>query len=800
MIVKNYLKVTVRQLVRHPIYSLICVFGLAIGLAIGLMAMSFTVREMSWEDCHFNRDSIYRVEMQYRHADTAWSHARVMAPLGDALAAEIPGIDKAAVFRHNSDVSLKLDNKVYQAGNLIFARPEFFDVFTFSLKGTDASILNRPNSVFLSDSIAAVYFAEEDPIGKTITLITQKETEFELEIVGIIENMPKLTQLHSDFIASYATLGVDVSDPESWREGGKDFTYLLMDPAADPDAVQSQIADVFSRHVPTDVASRYSFSLKPFNDIYYDTYYSGNWGEIWPGFEWDVLFIVLGVGLFILIQAMVNIISLSTARAADRMKEVGVRKTFGAARSQLVYQFLGESMILTFAALVLGLAFFEFFRSGYQTITPDVYELPNLYTDPVTIGLTLLFTLVVAIMAGYYPALYLSRFKPISILQGDHTGGRSRAWFRKSLVVFQFTLAIFFMIQTAGNYNQLRFLTSYDLGFDRENMMVLRFDGDDAAADCAVAKSAILAGGGVVSVASGNGALGGKYNSTLFYTDPERKESDLTYAKYYVVDYDFLPTYGIEIAQGRGFSAEHPEDINHGLLLSQSMVEKLELTDPIGYRLYGDTITYEVVGVVEDFHGTTLDWSYSSASVIALKPERCTVLSVKLPSDNVTASIASVRSSFEKAFPDRVFDYAFLEDEIRSRYYELDSIMIFFAVLSVISIIISCLGTFGLALYTVQRKTKDIAVRKVLGASVTSILKVLTKEFVYVIALANLIACPFAYMMLSWGFESYPFRTTLGPGTYLIGGFITILIALGTSAYHVAKATRANPIDALRYE
>jgi len=776
------------------------VFGLAIGLAIGLMAISFTVRELSWEDCHLNRDSIFRVEMQYKHADTSWSHARVMAPLGEALANEIPGIQKAAVFRHNTDVSLKLDNKVYQAGRLIFARPEFFDVFTFSLKGADASVLDRPNAVFLSDSIAAVYFPEEDPIGKTITLTNLNEDEFELEIAGIIENMPKLTQLHSDFIASYATLGIDASDPESWREGGRDLTYLLMDPTADPDAIQSQIAGVFSRHVPADVAGRYSFSLKPFGDIYFDTYYSGNFGEIWPGFEWDVLFIVLGVGLFILIQAMVNIISLSTARAADRMKEVGVRKTFGAARSQLVSQFLGESMILTFAALFLGLAFFEFFRGGYQTVTPDVYELPNLYTDPVTIAITLLFTLIVALMAGYYPALYISRFKPISILQGGHGVGRSRSWFRKSLVVFQFTLAIFFMILTAGSYSQLNFLTSYDLGFDRENMMVLRFDGDDAASDCAVAKNAVLAGGGVVSAASGNGALGGKYHSALLYTTPERLESDYTVAKYYAVDYDFLSTYGLEVIQGRGFSADHPEDVNHAILLNEAMVEKLKLTNPIGYKLYGDTATYEVVGVVKDFHGTTLDWSYSSVAVIALKPERCNVLTVKLPADDVTASIASVRSSFERAFPDRVFDYAFLEDEIRSRYYELDSIMLFFAVLSVISIIISCLGTFGLALYTVQRKTKDIAVRKVLGASVPSILKVLTKEFVYIIALANLIACPFAYMMMVWSFESYPFRTTLGPGVYLIGGIITILIALGTSAYHVTRATRANPIDALRYE
>lgn len=796
MIIKNYFKITIRQLWRNPAYTVICVVGLAIGLAIGMMALSYSVRELSWETCHVNHERVQRVEMRYQHGDTTNLSARVMGPLGAALVEQIPGVRQAAVFRHRSGVSLRIDKRTYQAGNLIFAGPEFFDVFSFELKSGRLSVLDEPDAVLIADSIAKVYFPDENPIGKTIVL----DKQYELVVQGILEDTPPLTQLHCDFIASYATLRSMGENVDSWTEGGRDLTYLLFDETANPEMIEGSIGGVFSRHVPEEISKRYTFSLQPLDDIYFNTYYSGNRGEIWPGFEWDVLFIVLGVGLFILIQAIANFISLSTARAVDRMKEVGIRKTFGAVKSQLVTQFLGESMVITIAGAALGLWVFEFFRRGYQTVTPDKYELPSLYGDATILSLTAALVIVVGLVAGFYPALYLSRFKPMSILKNDGSSGPSKSLLRKALVVFQFTLAIFFIIETVGNYQQMNYLTNYDLGFERENTMVLRFQGDDAARDCALAKNEILARNNVLTASRGGQILGGRVGTELYYTNPERKESDIKLAKEFVVDFDFVSMYGLKIQQGRDFSRDRPEDINHSILISESMRQHLELDNPLGYQLHTDSSTYEVIGVVDDFHGTALDWSYRNTSVIVLNPDRCRVLCVKLPSEDISGSVAAIGSTWDRIFNDRVFEYTFLDDYIISRYEEIDSISTFFGVLSIISIVLACLGTFGLVLYTVQRKTKDIAIRKILGASISAIMKVLTKDFVYLIVLANVIACPFAYLMLTWTLEYYPIRAALGPMTYMAGGVLTLLIALMVSAYHVTRAARANPADTLRYE
>ncbi len=795
---KHYLKIAVRNLVRHKSYSLINVVGLAIGLGMGMVSMSYVVRELSWEDCHQNRDRIYRVEMRYQHADTAWSSARVMAPLGEAIEDEIPGVERVAVFRHESDVSLQVNHKNYQAGNLIFAQPEFFKVFTFPLKtGDPTTCLRDPESVLVTDSIAKMYFPHQNPIGKTIGLIDQTE----YTITGILENLPPLTQLHCDFVASYATLGTTGANLDSWTDDGMDLTYLLLNDAADPELVEAQVGVVFSKHVDEQMSRRYAFSLKPLKDIYFSTYYSGNRGEIWPGGEYDVMIIIICIGLFILLQAMVNLISLSTARAVDRMKEVGVRKTFGAARSRLVVQFLGESIIFSFAATALGLFFYDLFRKGYTTVTPDKYELLNLYSQPSTFGFIILLAIIVGVLAGLYPALYLSRFRPISIIRGGTTMGTSRSLMRKSLVAFQFTLAIFFIGVTLGLFNQLNFLTHYDLGFERKNMMVLRFYNHDAsAADCALAKNEILAKNHVLGAARSNGVLGGGFRSERYYISPDHDESDYKAAKKYTVDYDFLSVYGIDVVKGRGFSPDRPEDINHSILINESMMKELELSDPVGHTLYTDSASWEIIGVVRDFQGSALDWSYRSTSVITLNPDTCRVLCVKLGPDDVSRSVAGIGTTWKQIFGDREFTYSFLDDDIRARYSKLDSIVRFFGILSLISIVIACLGIFGLVSYMVERKTRDIAIRKVLGASASAIQWILTKEFVFLIALANVIAFPLTYLMVNWSLEEYPFRAGLGVLTFVAGGLLVVILALATSGYHVMKAARTNPVESLRYE
>jgi len=795
--IKNYITIAVRTLLRHRAYTIICILGMAIGLGMSLISVSYVVRELSWEDCHLNKKKIYRVEMKYQHADTIWSSARVMAPMGETLAKEISGIKKVAVLRHQRKNSIRIDNKKYNVGPVIYTGPEFFDVFTFSFKaGNPIASLADPNSILITDSLAKIYFPGLDPIGKSIIL--NEDNEF--IITGILEDPPVTTQLYCDFIASYSTLSASGEDLNSWTNNSDDLTYLLLDKTANPEIIEAQIGKVFAEHVHADISQCYTFKLKPFKDIYFSTYYSGNKGEIWPGGEYDVLIIVICVGLFILIQAIINFISLSTARAADRMKEVGIRKTFGAARSKLITQFLGESLIITVASSFLGLFFYDIFRKGYRIVTPDPYDLPILYTNPGNIIYIVLLIIFVAILAGYYPALYLSRFEPISVLQ-DRTTKSSRSFMRKFLTVFQFTLAIFFIIQTVGYYVQLNYLTNYELGFDRENIMILRFhDYDTGAEDCTLAKTEILNRNDVLGATRTSHVMGGVFGYMFYYTEPERDKSKRQFTTKLFVDYNFLEFYGIGLIEGRGFSPNRPEDVGHAVLINEKFKEKLGLDNPIGQRLYTDSSAFEIVGVVEDFKGETLDDGYGSHLVIVLHPNQCRVLYIKLKDDNIHQSVAAIGTTWNQLFGDRIFEYTFLTDYIRAQYSELDSVMIFFGVLSLISLIVAGMGIFGLVLYTVERKTKEMAIRKVLGASIIAVSKALTKEFVFLIIISNVIACPFAYLMIKWMMETYPFQATMGFGTYLSGGLLTILITMLTAAFHIIKAARANPVDTLRYQ
>jgi putative ABC transport system permease protein len=725
-----------------------------------------------------------------------------MAPLGTEMARTIPGIEKVAVFRHHNRVSLRVGQKKYRSGHLIFATPEFFDVFTVPLKvGDPATALKDPGSVLISDTIAKTYFPDQHPIGQTIKL----DDKAEYKITGILENIPRETQLYCDYIASYSTLATIGEDLNSWTDSRSDLTYLILNDRVDPQEVESQIGGLFSRFVNDEVSQRYTFSMRSFNDIYFDTYFSGNYGELYPGWEPDMIVFLVSIGLFILIQSIVNFISLSTARASDRMKEVGVRKTFGAGRSRLIIQFLSESFIITAVAMIVGQFFFEIIKIGYNSLAlsaaEKTYDLANLYAEPGTIFSLVLMMFIVGILAGFYPALYLSRLKPISILRDKFSGFSSKSKMRKSLVVFQFTLAIFFITITVGMYHQQNFITNYELGFDRTNMMVLRFFDDDLTAeDCAIAKREILDQNDVLGAARTNRVMGGRFWSKRLYTDPQREETHKKYGKAFVVDYDFLSFYGIELIEGRGFSPDQPEDINHAIIINESMKADLEMSNPVGQLLYSDSGTVEIIGVVRDFQGTAMDWSYRGTSMIMLNPDSIRVLSVKLKPDDISGSIAAIKSTWESTLGGHEFNYSFMDEDIRAMYRELDTLIAMFGTLAGMSIILACLGIFGLISYTVEKKTRETAIRKVLGASISNIFRNLTKEFVVLIALANVIAFPLAFWLIKLSLEESPFRVSIGVDTYVLGGLLTILLALAASAYHVTKAARANPTDALKCE
>jgi putative ABC transport system permease protein len=593
---------------------------------------------------------------------------------------------------------------------------------------------------------------------------------------------------------------------DAWTDNRSDFTYLLLSEGTSPERIESQIPGIFDRNVPAEIAERYNFSLKPFRDIYYDTYFSGNRGELLPGWEPDMIIFLVAIGLFILIQSMVNFISLSTAWGLERVKEIGIRRALGADRNRLIAQFLGESFILAAVATIVAQILFEFIRLTYNSLGlkayEKTYELANMYGSPDKIALLILLTVVVGILAGIFPALYLSRFKPIAFLQDGSSGLPSKSRLRKLVVVFQFTLAVFFITCAAGLHRQFDFITNLEMGFDRTDIMVLRFnDLNSSPRDCAIAKNEILARNDVLAAARSNHQLGSRFWSSAVYTSPKPiEETDCKYAKVLTADYDFLSFYGIEVIEGRGFSRERPEDVNHAIIINESMRAELGPDGALGSRLYIDSMCLEIIGVAKDFQGNAMDWSDNPSMVMTLNPDSLRILCVKLKPDNIKGSIASIEDTWHRIFGDREFSYSFLDDDIRAHYSEASSLSSLFGGLALISILIACLGIFGLVSFTVKRKTKEIAIRKVLGASVSAIFGKLTKEFMYLILIANAIAIPVAFLLVNAYQQEFPFQPGLSVLTWVAGGLMALLLALITSAFHVTAASRANPTDALRNE
>ena len=807
---KHYFKTSTRILLKHKLYTMINILGLAIGLAMCFIVIGNIFYEFSYEDFQVKKDRIYRVEGKYKSSDTLQARIPVMSPLGPALKAQIPEVEKVARFRLEKYNTLKVGNKEFRVVDehpnsltahknyIFFTDSDYFNVFTFPLReGDPATALAEPNTVLITPEIVEKYFAGKNPMGETIKI----NDSIMCRVTGIVEEIPNTTQLYADIFVSYSTLERIGERKDSWEELGTDYTYLLLHKNADTAKVVSEITSIVNRNVPSEKVGKYSFRLNPLKNIYFDLF-SGYSGILPPVGEMSMIISMAVTALFVMILAIANFINLATARYADRMKEIGIRKVLGAFRWHLIKQYMGESFIIVFVSGLLSLVLYEVFEKYMQGVSPR-QMISDFYSSPWIIVSIIAFMVVVGIMAGFYPALYLSRLKPAAILQNKPGFRSSRSMLRKVLVVFQFVIAIVFVFVCVTLYRQVNLITSTDLGFDRENKVLIGFSGADAAENTLLLKREILKNNRVLSATAFNNAPGCKgVPYMVFYTDEQKKrDRDFELADMFCVDYDFISSFGLQVTRGRAFSEDVASDAHHAVMINESMVRELGLKQPVGYRLYGEGDKfYDIVGVVKDFYGSTLDFYFSTRTIIVLDPDRTTTLAVKIPPDNIQASLAGLRNTWQSTFPDMQFEYSFLDDEI-DRYYDEDrGHAMIFLVLSGLAILIACMGIFGLVSYTAQRKTKEIGIRKVLGATVKSIVTLLSKEFIILILISDIIAFPFAYLLVDDMLQYYPFKVGIGFGMFLVTGLIAIFFALLTAGYQALRAALANPVDSLRCE
>jgi len=787
----NHLKLAARNLLRQKQFALINIAGLAIALAACMIIVGYVTYELSFESMHLKRDRIYRVAMDLTMGETTVANAAVTHPVGPAIERAVPEVEGAARMCPFEQVEAASGESRWREAMVFFADPGAARVFSFPLvRGDSAKALGTPFSVIIDEDVSRAVFGGSDPIGRTIRLM--KTHDF--AVAGVMKRIPSNTQFRCRMIASFSSL--ERMKPEDFPAGdtswgiGMTYTYLLLSDGADPAAVGRKIAALAEQNRPSGHASTMNFFLQPLGSIYLHPDLSN---ELVPRGDLRQIYLFAVVALLILAIAAINFVNLSTARTAHRLKEVGIRKTVGARRPELIAQFLCESTLLAAVAMVIGLVLGRLAMPALGAFLGRDLSLGIL--DHPTIALSaLVMTLAVGVLAGSYPAVVLSRLPAVTVLRAGPATPASRATLRKVLVLVQFTTAIALLACTFVVLHQIRYARTKDLGFDHSNVLVLNL-GDDAA-KLSVLKNEIL-NTGIAESATALWALPNGQNRALSSIRPEgRPEGSDTLVQVMAVDPDFPATFRIPLVDGRGFRVSGDES---SLIINETAVKEFGLRNPIGKRFFGRDKVYEVVGVVRDFHTNSVH-SPVSPILIGMWPGMRSTLAVRVRPGSAQQSIAAIGKVWKRVLPDRLFECRLASDVINTAYEEEERLGALLGIFSGLVVFVACLGIFGLASYSTEQRTKEIGVRKVLGASIGSVLLLFAREFTTWVLVANAIAWPVAsYMMHRW-LQNFAYRTSVGITPFLLSGLAALLLALLTASYQSLKTALANPVDSLRYE
>jgi putative ABC transport system permease protein len=790
---RNYIKSALRSLTRQKLYTVVNVMGLAIGLAACLLIVGYVNSELSFESCHQNRDRIYRIDGHFALRGSQVSMASIMPAVGPAVRDAFPEVERMVRMRRLWDLPVQFkQGEVVEVKNCYAAEPEFLKIFTLPLKeGNAETALEAPFSVIISERLAKIHFGGENPIGKTVRV----KEEIEAQITGVFERIPANTQLRSDFVVSYSTLEKIGEDTQSWTELFQDYTYLLLREGAVAAEVEQKIPSLLAQHLGQEEAKNYVLRLQPLKRIYLHSDLSY---ELPPSGDPAYVYLFGCVAFMILLIACINFINLSTARVSRRFKEVGIRKTLGAFRSQLTKQFLSESVLLAAVSMLFGLALFEMVRPRLESFIEQELEI-NVLGDPVLLLSIFAMIVVVGILSGSYPALVLSRFQPSLVLRGEVFGRGSRSVVRRVLVAFQFLIAIALLCVTFAVFRQIDYALTSDLGFDSKNVLLIDAGEGISAEKQELVKNEILKSGLASTVTIADCAPG-ENRHILYHVRPQSKlDEDPTFLHGVRVDPDYLTAFGIKLVEGRDLFRESAADAGNSILINQAAVRDFEIDEPIGFKFYAGEKAYQVVGVVSDFHSHSFHNRIPPLAMFA-STEAKRLIVAKLPPAYTSASISGIENIWGTIVPEVPLEYSFLEDVMSENYKTDRKLGTLFTIFSLLTVFVACLGLFGLATFSAERRTKEIGIRKALGASAAGIVRLLCREIVILVIIANAAAWPLAYLAIRRWLETFAYRVDIGWTIFALSGLVVLVIALATVIYQSAKAALANPVDSLRYE
>lgn len=801
---RNNIKIILRHLLRNKVYTLINISGLTVGITCCLLIFVYVHHELSYDNYHTKSERTFRVLHAYLYGDKrgntdnlAPSDFQVWgsAPAGPVLQAEFPEIESYVRFTSSIKILVASEEKKFQESNVYFIDSTAFEIFDWKIiSGNPESALKEPNSIVLTESTAIKYFGTVDAVGNLLKI----DNSDEVMVTAVIEDVPPNSQFRFDMLLSMSTFHEARPNIfDSW--GYVDFyTYFVLKPNSDIENIRSQIPDFLSRHIKDGMG--YMIDFEPMENAYLSSQAARQPG---PTGNMNNIYIFSSIAVFILIIACINFMNLSTARSMERAREVGIRKSIGAVRSELIKQFLIESIMLAIFSAFIALVLTEFALPLIKNLTGKEFVLENLRT-PQLIGIIFFFTILLGIFAGSYPALVLSSFKPATILKGSFKSSAKGSTFRKGLVIFQFCLSIILIAGTFVVFTQLNHLRSKSLGFDREQMLIIDFAYDDMVRqNLTTIRSSLLEHPDVVSISASRAVPG--YDLPGAYTRIEGKEGELVHRSPHIYEVDpyFFPHFNIEFIAGRPFSDEIFSDSTKALIVNEAAAREYGYSDPediIGKKFMQWGREGMVIGVTENFNYQSLHRNVEPLTIRYADAWNSTLFTLKINSNNYHQTLAELEKTWNMLVPHHPFTYKFLDNFLDQQYNAEERFGHLFIIFAGLAIFIACLGLYGLSTYITEQRIKEIGIRKILGASVSNILTLLTKDFVRLILIGIVIAIPISYFLMDSWLNDFIYRTDLGVNIFIISAVIPLLIALLTVIWQSLKSAFTNPVDSLRSE
>jgi putative ABC transport system permease protein len=797
-LLKNYLKVAFRNLVRHKAFSFINLLGLSIGMACCILILLYVRSELSYDRGHANADRIWRVTREWLNEDGVSNlHlGHVAPPIGPLLAGDFSDIREMVRIQSSGSMLVSYLDRHFLEERVIFADDNIFKVFTFPLlKGDPDTALKNPYTVVITERTAKKYFGDADPVGKTLRF----NQRLDATVTGIVTEAPPNSHFHFDLIGSLNTLKEIYGRREFENWGSNNYaTYLLMPPGYPIERLQAQFPSFLDRHLRTDAHKRNRLHLQRLTDIHLRSHLDS---EIEANSDIAYVYIFSAIALFILLIACVNFMNLSTARSSIRAREVGLRKVVGADRGQLIRQFIGESLLLAFMALALSLILVFIARPAFSVFVARDLSL-NFVRSPELLAGLVGIALVVGVAAGSYPAFLLSSLRPVSVLKGSKGSASHGAGFRTVLVVSQFAISIILIVCVGVVSKQLQYTRNKRLGFDKERIVVLAMDEAMRGRYDAI-RERLLAYPGIIDAAGSRRVPSGRLlDSSEARIISGASSQPVNFRVAFVcADYAFIDTYRMEMAAGRNFSRDYSTDAKEAFILNETAVRALSWTpeQAVGKAFVYSKRQGKVIGVVKDFHFESLHQEISPL-VLFIQPSDYRQISVRIRPDGIPATLEFLRQRWAEWRPNFPFEYSFIDERFGDLYRSEEKLGKVFSGFSLLAVLIASLGLYGLASFSAEKRTKEISIRKVLGATVPGLVFMMSRDFTKWVLAANLIAWPVAYYAMRQWLQGFAYRVSPGIGQFLLAGLAAFLIALLTVSFQAAKASLSNPVDALRFE